>query len=163
MCICCIDPQHNSPSISRFSFSSSSNCLRATHRTIEHDAHERVDVPVESSRCGHNQGSDRMSSEAALPASCRCRFFRVIVIRYVRETDTFLHRRACLCRACRRMPVENGKLNKVRSGRGGRTKVRSGISSGMIYLTRSVLIRAYYMRDRGPRRAALYRAAASVV
>jgi len=52
------------------------------------------------------------------------------------------------------IPVENGKLNKVHSGSSDRTKARSGISSGMIYLTRSVLIRAYYMRDREPRRAA---------
>jgi len=52
------------------------------------------------------------------------------------------------------IPVENGKLNKVHSGSSDRTKARSGISSGMIYLTRSVLIRAYYMRDREPRSAA---------
>lgn len=49
--------------------------------------------------------------------------------------------------------AEKGKLNKVRSGRRPRAKAHSGISSGMIYLTRFVLIRAYYMRDREPRRS----------
>lgn len=100
VCICCIDPQHNSPSISRFSFSLSSNCLRATSGYRTWRTRASVDVPVESSRCGRNQGSNRVGSEPGMPASCR--FFRVIVIRYIRGTDAFLHRRACLCRARRR-------------------------------------------------------------
>lgn len=48
---------------------------------------------------------------------------------------------------------KTGNWIKFAAERADRTKERSGISSGMIYLTRSVLIRAYYMRDRGPRRA----------
>lgn len=58
---------------------------------------------------------------------------------------------------------KTGNWIKFAAGRGGRTKERSGISSGMIYLTRFVLIRAYYMRDRGPRRASPYRVAATAV
>lgn len=49
---------------------------------------------------------------------------------------------------------KTGNWIKFAAGAAAARKARSGISSGMIYLTRSVLIRAYYMRDRGPRRTA---------
>jgi len=148
------DPQYNSASVFHFSFSSPRNCLRATseYRT---DAYKRAPTYLlKAPGAGVNRAWE--GGGGLWPCLVR-RSFRVIVIRYVRGTDAFLHRRACLCRARRPMyRQKTGNWIKF-AARGDRAKARPSISSGMIYLTRFVLIRAYYMRDREPRRVAPYR------
>lgn len=96
-------PLYLTRNIIRLLFSVSRSVYRvivyAPRRTIEHDSYKRAPTYLlKAPGAGVSRTRER---EGISPRLARRRSFRIVVIRYVRGTDAFLHRRACLCRARR--------------------------------------------------------------